>query len=72
VGGEPAALAVKAAISIVPLVFIIGNDPVALGLVQSMSRPGGNATGFNVFPSQIESKRLRLLRELLPGAISPR
>ncbi len=70
VGGEPAALAVKAATSTVPIVFIVGNDPVALGLVQSMSRPGGNATGLNVFTSQIESKRLGLLRELLPGAVA--
>ena len=68
VGGDPPAFVAKAASTTIPLVFMVGQDPVKLGLVTSLSRPGGNATGVNLLISETESKRIDLLRELAPAA----
>jgi putative ABC transport system substrate-binding protein len=67
VGGDPSARAAKRATSTIPIVFGTGSDPVSEGLVESFNRPGGNATGIESLTSEMEPKRLGLLRELVPG-----
>jgi putative ABC transport system substrate-binding protein len=67
-GGEPAAFAATAATKTVPIVYLVGGDPVKEGLAASFNRPGGNATGVTLLTNMLEPKRFSVLRDLVPGA----
>jgi putative ABC transport system substrate-binding protein len=68
-GGTPAAQALKNATRTIPIVMAIVGDPVAAGLVDSLARPGGNATGFSIVATDLSGRRLQLLKEMVPGFV---
>src|SRR5262249_42315230 len=67
--GPPSMFAAKAATTTIPIIFLVPEDPVRLGLVTSLARPGGNLTGANFLPAEGSGKRLALLRALVPGIV---
>jgi putative tryptophan/tyrosine transport system substrate-binding protein len=69
--GTPSSLAVKKATAVIPIVFAAAGDPLGTGLVASIARPGGNITGLSIQQTDVASKRLELLREIVPGLSSP-